>query len=768
MSSHGSPTAFPGISTNANEPALKPRRLELSLDPTDGSLRTAPLTHVILAATDALYTDLYNMAHGELVVTAAVAGGTDEDHPHEEENNHNNPANIQTKKERMSNLSFAQRRHELAWRLARHGKALQQVAALTAAAATTELSAATAASSTALQHARTAWVQADEAQDALFFFHARLFPGRASPHDIYGAADVQLAGRWFDLCRDMRLAVDPYDSAPESSWSVRELDDRWQMAVRRKLLLGEVGWMRHRQIMVPWKVSLRGGVVRFTHGNGFQANNGTSATTTTTFIANDNTTSATTTINDQYPIEALLTVVPSEQLEWSLLELHVRVQPKTGEFNYQLATSKRQQFDLHRLAALAMSRAEALARRQQREQQQKQLQEPTEADEPLPQEKVDNTLPPARPLHALFQVAHRFSISWQLEVLSAQAQGLRRGVWAAGIGNPIQVSPATFFTDTDNDVSYKQEDGVLGIMSISFWKVDDSYGPPSISCIARKGNEADEVCLNSKYLPPSKSQLVLAMQAKVNVGIQVFLSGASGIRDIMQQQPLMRTTVNNLLEAAANPLALSASDALLAATKLCAERKCHAVVNALCPTTGEAILPRWISVVMEHGSIVVAARVGYHSQGTSSFRSDAAVPVLFRLMCDARTGSFVPVFSRSLQLLRRLAGNDPQASEAAMIRIACLPVNRRRAAGGNFTGRCVRESFDGLVRCINVLGQRVGVGGKWDDIEPQSSQLRDRSIRSACVDVRSALMKCCAIAGLYGIGPLALATAVGLDAAPDL
>ena len=37
----------------------------------------------------------------------------------------------------------------------------------------------------------------------------------------------------------------------------------------------------------------------------------------------------------------------------------------------------------------------------------------------------------------------------------------------------------------------------------------------------------------------------------------------------------------DLIEAASNPLALSASDALLAATRLCAEQKCQATVKAL-------------------------------------------------------------------------------------------------------------------------------------------------------------------------------------------
>ena len=85
------------------------RRLELSVKPEDGSLETAPLSKVLIAATDGLYSDLFNMAHGELDVTTAK---TMED---DDQDVLQGPA---TKKDKLSNLSFAQRRHELSWRLA--------------------------------------------------------------------------------------------------------------------------------------------------------------------------------------------------------------------------------------------------------------------------------------------------------------------------------------------------------------------------------------------------------------------------------------------------------------------------------------------------------------------------------------------------------------------------------------------------------------------------------------------------------------------------
>jgi hypothetical protein len=67
-----------------------------------------------------------------------------------------------------------------------------------------------------------------------------------------------------------------------------------------------------------------------------------------------------------------------------------------------------------------------------------------------------------------------------------------------------------------------------------------------------------------------------------------------------------------------------------------------------------------------------------------------------------------------------------------------------------------------------MLGQRAGVGEHWDDIDDKSALLRRRSILTACSDVKSALSKCCGIAALYGLSPIAIAAATGLEAVPDL
>ena len=144
-------------------------------------------------------------------------------------------------------------------------------------------------------------------------------------------------------------------------------------------------------------------------------------------------------------------------------------------------------------------------------------------------------------------------------------------------------------------------------------------------------------------------------------------------------------------------------------------------------------------------------------------------------MCDARTGSFTHTFPRSLQLLRLLAsGTDyaAQASEAVALRIASLPPNRRGRGARHHqhqtSNRVVRDSFESLQRALNLLGQRAGVGGAWDDLDDQSALLRERSVRTACGDVRTALVHCCGVAVLYGLVPLALGVAVGLNAVPDM
>ena len=812
---------------------IEPRRLELSLNPEDGSLLTSPLLSVLLAATDGLYSDLYNMAHGELEVTTAQKEAADGDAEDEEEKQQQEQAlgpaaaaaaaaAAGSRKEKMSNLSFAQRRHELAWRLAQHGRTLTHVSALTAAAASSDIATATRVSTHALQHARTAWVQADEAQDALYFFHAQLFPARQAPHDVYGALDTLLARRWVDLPNDLKLVVDRYDNSREKTWSTSEVADRWHMAVRDKLLRGEVGWVRRNNHHMPWNISLRGGIVRLTHGAPKILRAAPSSSTTTSSTdekaensdAAGNNSSSSTLI---YPIEAVLTVLSTSQpAQWTLVSIEVHAQAKTGESNHQLDTSNRQRYDLHRLCALAMAKEEARQRKADKEREQNSSNDVTmqdtsnHHDSKLPAtttspQKLSTMLPAAtvaRPLHSLFQVVHFFSLSWQLEILSAQAQALRKGVWTEKDSNSkIVVTPVKFF-DIDHDDTSSSSSQTLGIVSISFWSVDDRYGPPSMGDLSLDDGEgvvnsamgganndamdATSVASSSKqssslkYKVPVSNQFTLSVRAETG-GIRVSLSGAASVMEFAKVQPHIRSTIHDLLQATSNPFTLSASEALLAATRLCAERKCQAVVQALQPSSDSATdtaLPPWIILKVERGSIAVAAKISYCS-GRPKDDSNAAPPtsqnqrppvVLFRLMCDARTGSFISTFPRSARLLQFMSCNHAKSAESTALRMAQLAKNSRASAARRAVtvGRAVRDAFDSLARSMNVLGQRTGVGGVWQDEDSMSASLRQRAILLACKDVRVSMINCCGMSAMYGLSAVAIGVATGVEACVDM
>jgi len=838
-SSYGGGVGDDDVGAEQEEAPPQPRRLELSVNPEDGSLTTAPLSQVLLATTDALYSDLFSMAHGDLDVvtggataTATTSGGggvdaaaADDEQQQDANNNggsisqHGTTATT-TKRERMSNLSFAQRRHELQWRLAQHGRRLQHVAALTAANASTDFAGTVRVSSEALRHARTAWMHADEAQDALYFFHAQLFPSRQPPHDVYGACDVLLGRSWYDLPDDLRLVgADRYRASREASWNRDEVLARWRLSVREKLVRGEVGYemmkMKNRSRggrARPYRLSLRGGIVKMTHGLPKR----TATTTTAAAAASLGTTTGANddddAVDDVYPIVALLTVlspsaatapaassagaaVPTADAEWSLISLEVRVEAKTGEFNHQLETSTRQRYNLHRLAELAMRNEEKRVRAL-RAQQEANAADQVDADGDAKMAAANDSgveedpVPPAHPLQALFEVAHTFLLSWQLELLSAQAQALRRGVWAAGTGNPIQVTTVRFF-DEDGKSGGSTGSGtdaniVLGVVSVSFWKVDDSYGPPSMGDLvledggeedddSKSKNDARAVSANASgstgraHYAATTNQLTLSIRAESTIGIRVSLSGASSAD--LNRQPHLRLRAEEILQAASNPLSLSISDALLAATRLCAERKCHAVAQAL---QSSGVLPPWVLVTVERGSIAIACRIKYHGITSVDAASSEehslpfGLPTLFRLECDSRTGSFVHIFSRQVELLRHLACNSSDASEPMSLRIASLPPNRRRASWATSSGRHTRDAFEALIRSLNLLGQRTGVGGAWDDQDDKSSLLRERAVQSACADVRVSLLKSCGLAALFGLTPLAIGAALGLDAMADM
>jgi hypothetical protein len=299
-------------------------------------------------------------------------------------------------------------------------------------------------------------------------------------------------------------------------------------------------------------------------------------------------------------------------------------------------------------------------------------------------------------------------------------------------------------------------------------------------------NDSVSTVSRSVQNPAVTNMLTLSVRAEPDVGIKVSLSGADSIMEFATHptHSHVRSTISDLLEATANPFALSASEALLAATILCAERKCYAMVEAL-PT----VLPHWITLTIEKGSIVVSANVQYFTASadattgtnpptTGRPTSASTKPVvLFRLACDSRTGSFVPTFSKSTPLLQHMACNDVMAaSDTTLLRIDNLSKLRRYArapkaasAGAVFgSGRVVRDAFESLSRSMNVLGQRTGVGGGWKDHDHRSPSLRQRAIGLACKDVKISLMSCCGMAVLYGLSAVSIGVATGIEASPEM
>jgi hypothetical protein len=114
-----------------NEGRIKPQtRLDLSVNPTDGSLLTAPLSLIINTATDALYNDLQNMATGQPLTLFIPAA---EDANASAEKKDNSDMAYTQKSEPMASLPYQQRRHILASRIARHIQSLSHISSLVAA-----------------------------------------------------------------------------------------------------------------------------------------------------------------------------------------------------------------------------------------------------------------------------------------------------------------------------------------------------------------------------------------------------------------------------------------------------------------------------------------------------------------------------------------------------------------------------------------------------------------------------------------------------------
>mmetsp|Transcript_28168 Transcript_28168/g.51488 ORF Transcript_28168/g.51488 Transcript_28168/m.51488 type:complete len:254 (-) Transcript_28168:270-1031(-) len=93
---------------------------------------------------------------------------------------------------------------------------------------------------------------------------------------------------------------------------------------------------------------------------------------------------------------------------------------------------------------------------------------------------------------------------------------------------------------------------------------------------------------------------------------------------------------------------------------------------------------------------------------------------------------------------------------------------RADVASRETTGRIVRDAFDTLARSMDTLGRKCGVGGDWNDIDGQSTSLREKSVDQTCHDVRASLMACSGMAAVFGVLAIALKVAGGVDPVADM
>jgi hypothetical protein len=661
----------------------------------------------------------------------------------------------------------------------------------------------------ALHQVQTSWIQADEAQDALYFQHADLYKHRKQVHDILGAMEVLLSGSWnYGMSWDVSLLSSKQVHGTSSKQEEVEEDGldlrhRLQRAVQSKWILGEMGSMG---TMSPWNISLEqdGCVLKLTHGSKCTATNQEDDAiyplVAYLTVLSEQAPNASLAYMEEEVEEEETDVVEPNKIKnnsvvkvapWTLLSIQVNHRTKMGEPNYQLCPTNRQIYDLHRICVGNMAMEESRAWN-------------------LAQRKDKNTLREdivARPLERLFHTMHTFSLSLHMEILCAQAEGLKKGTWADCILVEKQVwnsnnnnvplvvvgeedQESTLNTDKTTDT---QVNPLLAVLAIHFWDVDDRYGTPTLGSFQIQQDRLDKHDLDkvaSAYSPgTSPRRLTLQIQAIRGVGIRVSMSGGNHLVNSLQNADQTLSTsissrvkklVDQLLSSLIDPFSISMSDALLAATTLCAHNRCAAIVQALQRkgTSPSSNLPSWLQVhSVDSGCIAVAAELSYEGTSTSSPREAV---ILFHLTCDSRTGQFVTLFPRSFSLLRRLACNDSTASETQSLRQAVANrhymnssmVKRKSMGPGpdkDLTGRYVRDAFDSLNRSMDVLGKRVGVGGEWYDRDPNTSPaLRIKYMNQACDDVRPCLMLCCALASSFGVACVAMGVSTGVDAMPDM
>ena len=105
----------------------------------------------------------------------------------------------------MSSLPFSQRRFELCSRIARHSQSIKHLCALLSYDSTNVVQ----DCSSAFEHVHSNWIQADEAQDALFVAYSKLFFAR----NVNGALKLIIGGVWDDFPVDVELGVNPHEKS---------------------------------------------------------------------------------------------------------------------------------------------------------------------------------------------------------------------------------------------------------------------------------------------------------------------------------------------------------------------------------------------------------------------------------------------------------------------------------------------------------------------------------------------------------------------------
>lgn len=492
---------------------------------------------------------------------------------------------------------------------------------------------------------------------------------------------------------------------------------------------------------------------------------------------------------------------------------------------------------------------------------------------------------PPRPLMALFNTVRVYSLSLQMEILSAQAKALGRdgGPWGgnSSTGGGVEVSPVEFLrndnrkdnkkvetdsanvkrgkvintinddvddSDSDDEDDFNNDDGgvepsihAMAILSVHFWSINNRHGGLRMgdlnhNLIADNCNFADVADHKNQntnqdnttnnfnnnedtnnYNNTSRATAAVAMTAVGRItlqiravprnGLEISLSGgenvsrtllhfhhrldvkddttkknvegcftinttaAAAVAARQQQQNLhLKRNVRALIEAVSNPFKLSMGNAILAATTICAQGRCLAVVTALQQQQQRSnFLPSWLHVFAECGSISIAVSISYHDDvskdstydndngenddalvqqncdGTatgngkmsgnhkkrkrhednnnqSCVRRPRPPVVVFRLSCDSRTGGFISTFPPTAPLLRSLACDDPLVKgEASRLttsggrgtaRVITPKGSSATTASTSYepTGRVTRDAFRSLERAIDSLARFAGLG----------------------------------------------------------